>query len=436
MKVMVGNRARSRVVSARHMFSRSSVAGDFWGLSDQALISATSLVTMVIIARSLTPAEFGQFTLAYTALLLANSFQSSFVTSPHNVLSSGYSGNDYVVFTSSLAVSQIAASGVIGLLCVISAIGMGLAGISHATLIAGLGGALFFWQIQEFFRRVLYSEGRVRDALFNDVVSYAGQGATIAVLWWNGWLTGSLAMLAIAATSAAGALFGAVQVRASLSERIDRHVLTKQWEFGKWLAAGEMGFWLSSTLYTYIAAAMLGVAASGGLKAAQVILGPLNVLLFYLDVVLPIKFSKTLAIGDDADLSGAMRTAYTRTLPPVLGYSVLAAIFAAALLRLAYGADYTQYAVVVVILAATSVLSYLGRVMNSALQAYRRTKPIFHSHLVSAVLTIAIGWLLVDRFGVAGAALGIGLSSLVRYLMLLRAFRDVRSSFTAPVTQT
>ena len=431
LRAMTSNLVRSRVLPLPRLFSRQSIASDFWGLSDHALISATSLVTMIILARSLQPAEFGAFTLAYTVLLLANNFQTAFVTRPHNVLGSSFAGDDYVTFTSSLGTVQLVSAAALALLCVLAGVVLQLAGIAGSVLVLGLGGALFCWQVQEFLRRVLYSEGRIRDALINDVVSYGGQGLAIAALWRLGWLSGAVAMLVIAATSAAAVLVGLVQVRQSLTCRFNRGVLSQLWEFGKWLAAGEMGFWLSSTIYTYIAAALLGVAASGGLKAAQVILGPLNILLFYLDVVLPIKFAKTLSAGEDVRLSSSIRTTYITTLPLVAGYSLVAALFASFLLRFAYGADYKQYATVVVIVAATSLLSYLGRVLTAALQAFRMTKAVFHSHFIGAVLSVSVGWILVERFGVEGAALGIGLSSLVRYALLLRALRGARASVTA-----
>src|SRR4051812_33542354 len=59
-----------------------------WGLFDQVLISATNFVTMVLTARALKPnsAEFGEFSLIYSALLFANVLQSTLITQPHNVL--------------------------------------------------------------------------------------------------------------------------------------------------------------------------------------------------------------------------------------------------------------------------------------------------------------------------------------------------------------
>ena len=43
--------------------------------------------------------------------------------------------------------------------------------------------SIIFWQLQEFVRRVLYTEGRHVAALINDIVSYGGQAALMIVLY-------------------------------------------------------------------------------------------------------------------------------------------------------------------------------------------------------------------------------------------------------------
>src|SRR5689334_22285887 len=78
-----------------------------WALSDQVLISGTNFVTMILVARGLgSPAEFGVFTLVYSALLFANLLQTSLVTQPLNVLGTARDGADYARYTTSTAISQ------------------------------------------------------------------------------------------------------------------------------------------------------------------------------------------------------------------------------------------------------------------------------------------------------------------------------------------
>ena len=55
---------------------------------DQILVSACNFVTGIILVRGLGLAAFGKFTIAYVILLLANSVQLSFISSPMITLGS------------------------------------------------------------------------------------------------------------------------------------------------------------------------------------------------------------------------------------------------------------------------------------------------------------------------------------------------------------
>src|SRR6476620_5455209 len=55
---------------------------------DQALVSGSNFITGIILVRGLGLVEFGRFTIAYAILLLANSVQLSFISSPMITLGS------------------------------------------------------------------------------------------------------------------------------------------------------------------------------------------------------------------------------------------------------------------------------------------------------------------------------------------------------------
>ena len=55
---------------------------------DQALVSGSNFITGIILVRGLGLVEFGRFTMAYAILLLANSVQLSFISSPMITLGS------------------------------------------------------------------------------------------------------------------------------------------------------------------------------------------------------------------------------------------------------------------------------------------------------------------------------------------------------------
>ena len=147
-------------------------------------------------------------------------------------------------------------------------------GWNVAALLFALAAASVAWMTQEFVRRVMYTEGRFMGAFANDLISYGGQTVVIAALWRLGHLTPVNALYAIAATSALGVVVGAWQIRRSLIRGFARADVRSNWNFGKWLAGAFIAYWFSSQLYLYLAALMLGTAATGDIKAAFVVMGP------------------------------------------------------------------------------------------------------------------------------------------------------------------
>ncbi len=396
-----------------------------WGSIDQALVSATNFLTMVLVARSVGASAFGAFTLVYTVLLFFNSMQSALVTQPHNVLGATRWGEDYVRYTTTTAASQVALLCVATLLALVAVVLARAEGWVVTPLLYAMPLSIIAWQLQEFGRRVLYTEGRLAAAVANDVISYAGQSLVVLSLWRLGSLTGVSALWALAITSALAATWGAWQIRSSLGRSIDLAVIRENWRYGKWLAGSEIvGDWLSGQFYLYLAAAILGVASAGVLKAAVVLIGPLRILITPLQRVLPTSFARVMASGGVVALRRRSAKVFLITTPALVCYCLLVAVCAAPLLRLLYGATYADQAHVLTLYAAYSCLAYLPTVATAVLRARRITRQIFLSNVYASLVALTCGWLVIHRFGVEGAVLGMIASASCGGYLLWRAYYD------------
>jgi O-antigen/teichoic acid export membrane protein len=421
MGIRSTQRVRTRVFGG--LDGGQGFLNNFWGLSDHALISAANFMTMVLLARSLTPTAFGYFTLVYIGLLFVNSLQLALITQPHNVLGTARSGAEYARYTSSTAISQILFAAIAALLALGGAVFAHLALWEPTPLLFALAPAVVAWQLQEFVRRVLYTEGRLGAAFVNDIISYGGQAVIVVALWRLGQLSGPAALYALALTSALGAVMGGWQLRDSLAQHIDPAVFRENWRFGKWLGGVQIGHWLSVELYIYLAAVILGAAAPGVLRAAQVLMGPLHVLLFFLNSVLPTRFARALATGGEVALHSQLKMAYALTAPLLGTYCLLVAIFSEPLLRLMYGSNYAGFGGVLVLYAAYYFVAYLAIVLSAALRAMKLTRANFLSYMYATLIAISVGWLLVWTTGVYGAVLGMMLTYLLTNLFFWRAYR-------------
>ncbi|MEP6811400.1 MAG: hypothetical protein ABI990_00270 [Actinomycetota bacterium] len=377
------------------------------GLADQALASGVNFLTLILVARAVAPASFGYFALVFTLLQSLGALQLALVTRPHNVLGAAKHGADYVGFTRATVAYQLAFSVLAAVLLAAGAVIARAAGAGSTLVFLVAAPTLVAWQLQELGRRVLYTERRFVAALANDALSYGSQAALLVALKLSGRLDGTSALVVIGATSAVGAAVAGLQLRQSLAGgRVERGSLVESWRFGKWLGAAEVAYWFESQYYVYLAAALIGPAASGALKAGQTLLGPVSVFLAFFVNYLPIRFARRLAPGDLRERRQQLRFGFRMTVPSVAVYALAAGIFAPWLLEAVYGEAYRGYASVVRLFAVYYVLLSVSDVVVASLSARGLTRRVFLGHVVGAAASVAAGWTFLEAFGAAGGVAG------------------------------
>jgi O-antigen/teichoic acid export membrane protein len=395
-----------------------------WGLADQVLISGANFITTVLLARELGPDEFGNFVLVYLVLLFVNSLQGGLVTLPHNILGARRRGKDYARYTASTALSQLALAVVASLFAFAGwAVAWWLAS-PVAPLLLALPPAICASQVQEFARRVLYTERRIAAAFVVDLLAYGGQALAIVVLLQLRMLTAAHALYALAATFALGAALGCWKIRRSLEGAVDGSVLRENWNFGKWLAGGEiLSNWLSTELFVCLSAVALGTGAAGILRAVNTIFGPTRVIAYVANTMLPIRLSRTLADKGHSELHRQFNTACLVVVPVIGGYCLTAALLAGPVLWLLYGDKYVDAAPVLRLYAIFIFVTYAGVVLSTVLKAKQLTFGLFMSQLITCLVAIPVGSLLIATLGIYGAVLGMILNALVLSFQYWRAYR-------------
>ena len=136
--------------------------------------------------------------LVYNVLLFVNLLQISMISQPHNVLGSGRGkGAGYRSYTASTAAEQLALTFFEVIIALAFVVIAHFRGWECEALLLALVPAIAAWSLQEFFRRILYTEGRLAAAFLNDVISYGGQAAwIIAALVARPWQAGRFRALA------------------------------------------------------------------------------------------------------------------------------------------------------------------------------------------------------------------------------------------------
>lgn len=387
---------------------KNRVGDHVWAIADQMLISGTNFVTMILMARGLeSAADFGVFVLVYSILLFSNSLQMALVTQPHNVLGVSRIGRDYVRYTSSTAFNQLGLVLVLATLVLVAWVISKYIGWQDAPMLLAMAPTIIAWQLQEFMRRVLYTERRTSIAFALDVVSYGGQALAISALWWNNRLTGSAALYAITAASTISILIGFWKLRSSLALQYDLQVTKENWHFGKWLAGGYLiGNWLSSQLLVFLAAGLLGTWAAGILRAIHTVFGPMRILAQAFSATLPTKLAKTLQSEGPTGFGREVARAFLVVIPLFGVYCILVALLSGQILTFAFGNAYAGYEGVLVLYSFSAFVSYLTIVFSANLRATRRTRSIFMCELCATLVVVPVSGLLIPILGLYGVVFG------------------------------
>jgi O-antigen/teichoic acid export membrane protein len=378
---------------------------------------------MLVVARVLGPSDFGAFALTLALLYFLNTLQVGFVTRPHNVIGAMKEDESYRRYTTSTAITQVVFT--LASAIVVGAAAFGASFFHHgaATLLAALVPAVVCWQLQEFVRRVLYTEERLAGAFANDLVNYSAQIAVILALAGGGVLSGQSALLAIAGSSALALAFGVFQIRSSMAGSIEPGAWRENWRFGKWVAAADAARWTSTEVYLYIAAALLGTAAAGAIRAAQVLVGPLRVVVMSLYSVLPVRFARALSTAGRERLHQQVRAVYAITIPVLFAFCVPLALFATPILRFTFGEQYADAGLLLILVAVHYSLSCLKPIVAALLQAERLTRPLFLAQVCASAIALPFGWILVMRFGAEGAVVGMIVTAIITNAYCWLAYR-------------
>ena len=246
-----------------------------WGLADQVLSSATNFLIVLLVARTLGPAEFGAFSLAYATYTLALGGNRALALDPLTVRYSATSPQRSMAAIAAATGTSLVGGIIIGLISVVVA---ALTGGSMGIAFAGLGLALPGLLLQDAWRFSFFALGRGKQAFFNDLVWAVILLPAAALVIGTG--RGSIATL-IAVWAAAGWIAAAVgllqskvvpQPARAVEWLVDQFDLASRYfaEFAISSGGNQLSFFLIAILTT--------LAEVGRLRAAQVMLGPLNIL--------------------------------------------------------------------------------------------------------------------------------------------------------------
>ncbi|WP_240475658.1 lipopolysaccharide biosynthesis protein [Herbaspirillum rhizosphaerae] len=267
-------------VSSRKLLTHSLAS-----LLDQALLSGLNFALGLVLIRLATKESYGVYSQMYVAGIFASTVIEALITGPLTTIAPGKTVAERARLTTLLLRFQWQLS--IGLAVLF---GVGSAVIAAVTKIDAhpvwLGVAFAIYILanaqREYHRSISFIEARPRRVLHTDVSYALGVLVGVGILLLVGYLTVPAILLVLGLANIAGMWRSTDHGPASAaSAHTDdnteyRAAVGEVMQRGRWALPGALVAWATNYSYLYLAAAVLGVAASADLNASRLLLMPIS----------------------------------------------------------------------------------------------------------------------------------------------------------------
>ena len=385
-------------------------------LIDQAVVSCTSFVTMIVVARASNAESLGLYALATSLLLPCVSIQDSLITLPYTIcrhrtaMAPRDHAGGFLMWSAglSLVVMLVFGLGAIGL-------SVGSAGSDLIEMALVLLAIVPFALLRDFGRRFEFAHLEMGRALILDIAAAVLQIAALCLLARRGSLSPSSAFVAIGMASAVAGFAWLRSARGHFSWRPDlpRAVAAEGWDAGKWLFATQITLSLQIYATYWLLGLIAGFGATGVYAACASLAMMANPLLIGLSNVIAPQGALALKQGGLPLLRREVQRNTSMLVAAMVAFCVLVLVGGKSALAVVFpNQDLTGHTDVLVVLSLGMLATAAGMPSSKGLAVMDQPRAVFGSGLLALVVTVVLVTLLASSFGLTGAAVGVLLGNL------------------------
>ncbi len=382
-------------------------------LGDQALVSLTSFLTGVVVARSCSREEFGLYALGVVVAAGAVELQSNLLSIPYSVQRQRLDREEARRYAGSSLMLQATFSLLTAaILRVAASAGHQVTpGLSHVLAVLSLTVACVL--LKEHLRRLCFASMHMRRAAVLDGSVGAVQVGALLLFAATGRLSATTA-LAIAGLSSA--LVAAPWLwwqrrEFSLSTVGIAGTARRVWSLGRWMSASGVVAVLTNQLYPWLLAGLHGTGATAVWAASASITAVANPAIFAMCNYLAPAAARSCVVGGSPRLRRTIFKVSLLYASAATTFCLLVMAFGARAVGLVYGAGYGKHWTVVSLLALTLIPAGLSGIASRGLFALERPDADFLVGLLSLAIALGCSLWLTRLFGVTGAALSLLITS-------------------------
>ena len=406
---------------------KKQLKGSVITILDQAIVSITNFATALILARFLGIHEFGIYSLFFIAIILLSTVHYSIFTAPMMTLTQGIDNTTRrQEYLSSVKTAQTLFAALIALTYYVA-----IKVFSESNFLALLHSNLIPFTLcmaiiplQEWYRRYLFANSLTLSAFYLDIVKSTVQLSLLVYYTLTGGLHINIALYILATASAITYLASSIQNRLEFRLKDILSTIQSHWHHSQHLLPSYLLEWVRLQGFLVFGGVLLGAEAVGAIRAAQNIVGPLNIIYQAADNILPVEGAKRLAkegkksmiqYFKDMEIKGILLLAVPCFFVSLLSEEIISFL---------YGQEFGEYSTLVIWQAISLLLAYSMKVGSSLLRTINATKPILSSSVTSTVALVILMMPLSTLFSIDGIMLAKIAAEMISIILMSYLIRE------------
>lgn len=377
----------------------------FWAVADQGLFAISNFALNVLLARWLTPQDYGAFSVAFAIFLLVGVFHTAILTEPMLVFGPSRYKDRLPEYLGALLYGHLAFAALSSLLLLLVGLAFSLSGsntISAVLLALALAGPFIF--LLWLMRRACYALLEPRLAAWGSALYMALMIAGAYALYWIEWLSAASALGVMGFSSLVVSLWLIAYLRVTPPLLQGREVLKDHWRYGRWSVATSALTWAPWNIYFLLLPIWGGLEAGASLKALMNLIMPVIQAVTALGVLL---LPTLVQARGHARFGSLVRFALVFFILSSALYWMLLGTLHRPLVAWLYGGQYAEQAYLLWLLGLLPVILGVTYVVGVALRALERPDLVFWTYALSTAVVLTLGVGFVFLWGVFGAVVGL-----------------------------
>ncbi|WP_345975105.1 oligosaccharide flippase family protein [Sulfurimonas sp. HSL3-7] len=392
----------------------------FLSFIDQGIVSLSNFLLIIFLARILDKAEFGFISFLLFISVLINNTHISLITQPHNVIAAKLGQRYYEKYTSGLLGLNILFIILLILMSLLIYFLHYLQLINLYDETAFIIFSLFYLtikQLQDFFRRILFTSGHIQELLISDIIAYGG---VILFIWLAYYFNITLLhtiiiLISIPYILSTIYLLQKNRIEYKLNLKIMVMAYKKSYNFARWAFLSTFTSWVGTRIFPITLGILVNMETVAVYAVLMNIINTLNPFFYTLTNFLTTVFAK---MQQKSNVLKQTFNVFLASLPIVIIAITILFIYAEDILFFLYGPKYTEYAELLKYISSSILLIGIANILQLYLRALQQVKYIFQAFLFSSFFTLTIGTYLIHSYQIEGAVLAFVLSWAVSDIFL------------------